>query len=425
MNGSRMTPETAVADTPHEMLPRKRAEAAPPARVALICDYLEERWPSMDLFGDMLFETFTALAGSSIHAEQLRPALRPRFSKLPGPTGMLWNADRLWNRFYEYPAWLAGQAHRFDLFHLMDHSYAQLLLKLPAERTIVTCHDLDTFQCLLEPTADPRPRWFRAMARRTLTGFLRAAHVICVSSFTRDKILQHGLVTPDRISVIHPGADPAFFSSADLARQAGNPVLSKTRSYLLHVGSTIRRKRIDVLLRVFASLAGDFPDLQLVRVGGLTAEQSRLAEELGIASRIVTASNLTKPELADVYRQAILLLQTSDAEGFGLPLIEAMACGCPVVASDIPALREAGLTASEYCPVGQIDAWTGRVSNLLRERVQSPEGWAQRRQKARVHASAYTWTENAKQTISVYDRVRDPRPSGGKPVTDIARKPVL
>jgi len=110
--------------------------------------------------------------------------------------------------------------------------------------------------------------------------------------------------------------------------------------------------------------------------------------------------------LAGLYRQAVMVLQPSDAEGFGLPVIEAMAGGCPVVASDIAPLREAGGTVSEYCPVGDVEAWGETVGRLIAEYRQMPDQWEMRRQRARRHASGYTWTENAKQTITVYAQVR-------------------
>jgi glycosyltransferase involved in cell wall biosynthesis len=404
-----MNPETTIIatgrDLPGGESARRPAEVRRLPRLALICDFLEECWPSMDLFGDMLCQHFRTEHTSAIEVEQLLPAWHDRFSKIPGfgHSGFFRNADRLLNRFHDYPVWLKQRAARFDLFHLVDHSYSQLILDLPAERTVVTCHDLDTFNCLLEPESDPRPRWFRAMAQRTLDGFLRASQVICPSAFTKTNLLRHGLFSPDRIAVIHPGADPVFFDSHSPAEDA---VPSGAGPYLLHVGSTIRRKRIDVLLRVFARVVSQYPDLRLMRVGGdLTAEQWQLADKLGVTDQIIKSKQLTKNQLASVYRKAALVLQTSDAEGFGLPVIESLACGCPVVASDIAPLREAGGAAAEYCPVGDIEAWSETVIRLLRERAISPEARELRRVRARQHARGYTWTENANQTMSVYQRV--------------------
>jgi len=404
-----MNSGTILTSPSEETRPGAPAGATASWKLALVCDFLEERWPSMDLFGDMLFQTFTSGHASLIQVEQLRPTLRPRLSRWPlgGASGALWNADRLLNRFHDYPAWLRRRAARFDLFHLVDHSYSQLILELPGDRTVVTCHDLDTFQCILEPEADPRPRWFRAMAQRSLKGFLRAAHVISVSAFTRDNLLRHGLLPADRITVIPPGADPVFFAEQSAGEDTSVRGFLPQEPFLLHVGSTIPRKRIDVLLRVFAGALRAFPDLRLVRVGGaFTAGQQALADELGAAGRIVQAPHLTKPQVAAVYRQAALVLQPSSAEGFGLPVIEALACGCPVLASDIPPLREAGGAAAEYRTPDDVEAWIETVVQLLRERNTSPETWELRRERGSRHAADYTWGENARRTIEVYRQVR-------------------
>jgi len=403
-----MNSETTLSRPGEDSLKSTRPQVRALPKLGLICDFLEEGWPSMDLFGDMLLQCFLAEHASTIQVQQLRPALHYRFSKIPGLSraGVSRNADRLLNRFHDYPVWLGKRAAGFDLFHLVDHSYSQLLLDLPPGRGVVTCHDLDTFNCVLEPESDPRPRWFRAMAQRSLNGFLQAAQVICVSDFTRANVLRHGLFPPERLTVIHPGADPVFFSHPDPSAEASSVLGSAGPNYLLHVGSTIRRKRIDWLLRIFAIVARVFPGIRLVRVGGpLTPEQALLASQLGLDDKIVHAPRLTKAQVAGLYRKAALVLQTSDAEGFGLPVIEALACGCPVVASDLAPLREAGGSAAEFCPLGEMEAWSETVIRLLRERESSPDAWELRRGQARRHASGYTWTENAKQTISVYERV--------------------
>jgi len=372
----------------------------------LICDFREERWPSMDLFGDMLYLSLRAGYAPEFQVEQLLPAIRPRLSKIPraGLSGVRWNADRLLNRFHDYPRWLRTEKRRFDLFHIVDHSYSQLALELPPQRTVITCHDLDTFRSVFEPAAEPRPGWFRAMTRKILRGFQRATHVICPSASTKGQILAHQLFSPDQVTVIAPGVDPVFFEPASLHI---NAILGdNVQPYVLHVGSNIRRKRIDVLLRVFARIAPRFPQLRLVRVGGpLTDEMSRLARELGISPRIIQAPHLSKAELAAVYSHATLLLQTSDAEGFGLPVIEAMACGCPVIASDIAPLREAGGTAAEFCPVAEEPAWAETLLKLLRQQQDAPGQWDARRDEARRHAARFTWGENARQTVAVYRQV--------------------
>ena len=119
----------------------------------------------------------------------------------------------------------------------------------------------------------------------------------------------------------------------------------------------------------------------------------------------MTLPFLERDVLAAVYRRSALLLQTADAEGFGLPVAEAMACGCPVVASDLPVLREVGGPATAYCPVADIAAWQETVIRLLRERRQQPEVWALRSNQAVTHAARFCWSENARQTARIYRNV--------------------
>ena len=377
-------------------------------RVAVICDFLEERWPSMELLGDMLFSHLGSQSDDRLDITQIRPPMRLRFTRVPiFPQKTARSADRLINRFIDYPNRLRDRRGDFDIFHVVDHSYGQLLFRLPVERTIVTCHDLDTFRCLLEPDRDKRPGWFRSMTGRILTGFLRAAHVIAVSGATRDELIKHRLFSEDRITVIpngvHPSCSPSPNSAAD--HRASELIPAATAGpLLLSVGNTLPRKRLDVLLRVFAEVRRAVPNARLVRAGDFTAEQLRLAAELGIEDSIVQLSFLDRDVLAAVYRRATLLLHTAEAEGFGLPLIEAMACGCPVVASDIPVLREVGGMAAEYCPVAGVDAWSHTVIDLLQRRTQA-DSWKLRCQQAIARASRFSWFENARQTAIVYQKV--------------------
>jgi hypothetical protein len=83
------------------------------------------------------------------------------------------------NRLWDYPRYVANLAGDYDVFHIVDHSYAQLVHRLPMSRTVVTCHDLDTFRSLLHPEEEPRSRPYNVMMRHVLAGLRRAARVTC------------------------------------------------------------------------------------------------------------------------------------------------------------------------------------------------------------------------------------------------------
>jgi glycosyltransferase involved in cell wall biosynthesis len=383
-----------------------------PLRVAVVSDLLEEQWHSMDLVSELLA---SGLASASTEREplvpiELRPRMVPRLTRLPavGQLPVVSTADRLINRYLDYPRWLRREAGHFDVFHIVDHSYAHLASVLPQGRSVVTCHDIDAFAAVL-PGATSGSVVARATGRRLLRGLRAAAHVVCGSEATRAAVLAHHLVPADRVTVVPYAVHPAFTASSDLAADAeagrlcggfrGDP------PDLLHVGSTIQRKRIDVLLEVLARVRQGHPGVRLLRVGGaLTEDQQQRARQLGVYDAVVTLPLLDRRVLAAVYRRAQLVLQPSEREGFGLPVAEALACGTPTVASDLPALREAGGHAATYCRVADLDAWTTAVGALLDERVHEPVRWAGRRDAAARHGLGFSVTQHASRTIDVYRR---------------------
>jgi glycosyltransferase involved in cell wall biosynthesis len=389
-----------------------------PLKVAIIADLLEEGWPSMDLVADMLVGHLLADYRGHIEPTLIRPPLRARLSKLPlaGALPPAVTIDRFANRLWDYPRATRGVASRFDLFHIVDHSYAHLVHTLPAERTLVTCHDLDTFRSILEPELEPRPALFRAMTRRILAGLRAAGHVACDTEATRDALVAQAGVDAARTSVVlngpHPSCTPVPEPAADVeaARLLGHA--SRTTD-LLHVSSTIARKRIDVLLTIVAAVRKQRPDVRLVRVGGpFTAEQRGLARDLDIEDAIVVLPFLDRSTLASVYRRCALVLLPSEREGFGLPVLEALACGTPIVASDIDALREVGGTAVEYCPPEDIDAWTSTVVRVLSERRDDPEGWRARRTAGIERAASFSWSRYTADVVALYLRLAAPVPEG-------------
>lgn len=380
-------------------------------RVAVLADYLEEGWPSMDLVADMLFDRLQREHGGSIEATLVRPAMRRRAARLPGGSRLPWlsGVDRVTNRLWDYPRVVSEFNGRFDLFHIVDHSYSQLVHRLPANRTIVTCHDLDTFRSILEPEYEPRSAPFRVMTQHILTGLRKAGHIACDSYATRDALVEKAGIAADRTTVVpngpHPSCTPHPEPAADLdaARLLG---ARSDHTDLLHVGSTISRKRIDVLLRVFRALRATRRNLRLVRVGGpFTAAQQALARDLSVADAVLVLPVLDRSTLAAVYRRSAIVLMPSEREGFGLPVLEALACGTPVVASDLDAMREVGGFAAAYCPVDDIDAWAHTVSRLLDERSTQPGQWTLRREAGIRRAAAFSWSRYASDVVAIYGRM--------------------
>jgi len=373
----------------------------------------------MDLVGEMLCAELKSRHSAALEVTRIQPAFVRRLSRAAGErmrfnfvrfNHVRFNIDRALNRFFDYPRALRRLRSGFDLFHVVDHTYAHLVHELASARTMVTCHDLDAFRCLFASGAERRSLPLRMMARRTLAGMRKAARICCDSVATRDALIANAMVSTSRLVVIPNGVHPACSPRPDEAADAGAAHLLGPADpgvpEILHVGSTVPRKRIDVLLRVLATTQGQFPNLRLIKAGGgLTTDQRRLAKTLGLEDSIITMPFLERAVLAALYRRTAMVLMPSEAEGFGLPLIEAMACATPVLASDLPVLREVGADAAVYCTVADVSAWSAAVVAMLRERDGNPERWAERRAQAIHQASHFSWAAYADRCAALYREI--------------------
>ena len=162
--------------------------------------------------------------------------------------------------------------------------------------------------------------------------------------------------------------------------------------FVLHVGSNIPRKRLDLLLDVFAAARVVVSGLRLVQVGG-PWPHSRVEQisRLGIAQAVSQVQALTRDQLAELYRRTTAVLVPSEAEGFGLPVVEALACGAPVIASNIPSLCEVGGDAVIYRTVADVPAWIDAVVQVILRPATIPS-----RDARLARAARFTWLEHAR-----------------------------
>ncbi len=238
----------------------------------------------------------------------------------------------------------------------------------------------------------------RAMAGSAVR---RAHRVLADSAFTRDEILARLGADPARVRVIPLGV------SATLAPRDAAPVALFRRErglpadYLLYVGARKRHKNLPLLLEALARLApASRPPLVLSGAPWSGDDPlARLAAHLGLTADVHFAGALADDEaLARLYSGAALYVQPALIEGFGLPPLEAMACGTPVLSSNGGALPEAVGDAAALLPPADPDAWAAEIAALL--------GDAGRRagliERGRARARRFTWARTAAATLAVY-----------------------
>ncbi|MFQ5611542.1 MAG: glycosyltransferase family 4 protein [Anaerolineae bacterium] len=311
-------------------------------------------------------------------------------SPWPGIYGQIL-ARLLW-----YPLWARNQ--QGSLNHVIDHSYGHLLFALDLERTIVTIHDV-------APLRFPGRRLgLSGLAWRwAWRGVQRARHVIVNSTFTAGEARQHLPAAPETLQVI-PMAVSSHFQVLPPEKQVGtrHRFCPEGGWLLLHVGHAQPRKNISNLLRALALVRKQGLPATLVQVGGQpTPSQQELVQELALESVVHFVGGCSNQELALLYNAADLFVFPSLYEGFGMPALEAMACGTPVVTSNVTSLPEVVGDAALLADPRSPEAIAGAIVRLLTE----PDLAAGLRQRGLARARLFTWQRTAEETLRVYRRV--------------------
>jgi glycosyltransferase involved in cell wall biosynthesis len=241
---------------------------------------------------------------------------------------------RAWSKYYAYPR-RVRQLAPADVYHLLDHSFAHLLSSLPpSSRIVATVHDLAPLEDTTTLTTAQTRRF-----RRTVAGLRLATRVVAVSQFTARQLVRHlGMAEAD-ITVLPMGVDLEVFAPQTPARSG---------PYVVSVGSCDRRKNLAALVPALRGASRNIPGLSLVRIGEPLPELLRAELVEILPGGLIELGAVDDRTLASHYAGALALLMPSRLEGFGLPVLEAMACGCPVVCSDAASLPEAGGDAALY-----------------------------------------------------------------------------
>lgn len=342
------------------------------------------------------------LRGADVAVQRIAPSVPPL------PAACYRGAQRLGldirTFLLNFPIWASYP--RADVYHLTSQNLASLLLfRRPPGTVVVTVHDIipymlrhDRQLCAYRTAAD------RLFDRIAMAGLRRADLLIADSHYSKACVVEQLGIAPERIEVVYLGIDQTGFRP--LAVPEALPVryrLPADRRYLIYVGSEDPRKNLGTLVRALAQLRQQHPDVELIKVGRAHHEAERtrlatLAANLGVGAAIHFLDDVPEDDLPLLYNLAAVCVMPSLYEGFGFPVLEALACGTAVVCSTAPSLIElVGDTARQHQPRDpqHLAAQIGAALTMGPERAELSE-------RGRARAASFTWQRTIAQSCQVY-----------------------
>jgi glycosyltransferase involved in cell wall biosynthesis len=338
--------------------------------------------------GRHLSDSLPPLADAG-HWQQMTRSVR----RLPDPVVFALRAAR-WHRYEQRLNRICrSETNRFSLYHETAFTPA----RLKAVPSVFSIYDLSLRRYR---HTQPKERvWMFEYFIKTRLKYAR--HMLTISEFIRHEIMDEFKVHPSRVSSI-PLAPASFFapsSSVMVAQVQKKYCLPK--EYLLFVSSLEPRKNIDLLIDALAVADMDIP---LVLVGGYGWGDKAWLEKINkgrLKKRIFCTGHVSDQDLAAVYTGATALVYPSFYEGFGLPILEAMACGCPVICSNAASMPEAAGNAALYIDPLDVDSLVHAIETL----VPDTHGRQTLKTAGLARAKNFTWEKTARQTMDIFQRV--------------------
>jgi glycosyltransferase involved in cell wall biosynthesis len=318
----------------------------------------------------------------------VRMALR-RFPLASRPAGYV-------DRYFRYQ--LAVRRASYDVAHIVDHGYVHLAFGMDPKRTVITFHDAMLLKLGARELKSSRLPWETIAAHRfSLRAMRRVARVITPSSSAREDFLRFQDYPPERVVTIPQAVSASFHPGP------GREDDLRKEPSILHVGHCGFYKNIESVLRAIPLVERRLGrPVRFRKVGGrFTAAQEELIASLRIGSSIDHLGMLPEDELARTYSDSDVLLMPSLHEGFGLPVLEAMASGVPVVASNRGSLPEVVGGAGLLVEPEDIEAIADAVVRILADPLLRRELAARGIDRARQ----FTWDRTARATLDVYRAV--------------------
>lgn len=344
------------------------------------------------------------ISGVGHYSSELKKTLKNQGSfeieeyMFDGPKSSLFKNGQLLKQLYPWPIktinWIRlGKRFKhltsaFDALHATNQTLSFVVNQ--SKPSIVTVHDLIEL-------LDPQQLFSKSVARFLYRGIPKASHLIAVSEYTKKTIQEYYTIPSEKISVIHNGVSNDFYPIPDFKKTADAKIV-------LYVGSEHPRKNLSTALQAFAEVKKQMPEALFIKVGSAGIKTGRLQtlqqiNQLKLESAVRFVESVSQQQLNELYNLADVFIYPSKFEGFGLPPLQAMAAGTPVVTSNSTSLPEIVGEAGIMHELSDTQAFAKTMLDIINNATLQNE----LRNKGFIQAQKFSWEEAALKTAKVYN----------------------
>jgi glycosyltransferase involved in cell wall biosynthesis len=352
----------------------------------------------MDVYADKLKENLRRLHQDGIEVDEFRPQMSCLTRRLPE----FYNFRMRINRYIGFP--IQARRTRGMLNHILDHGYAHLLHVLDPNKTVLTVHDVIPIlggMGKIRGVNLSRRRW---LSEWTARYYKKARRIIASSENTKNDLIKYCACDPEAITVVYLGIDSSFRPIPSLKKKECRIALGlphENVKLVLITGQEFYKNQI-TSIKVMENLQRKYgKSIWLVRLGRSSSEWDLGIMNSSFQHQVVYLEDLSPDKMPQLYNAVDCLLFPSWYEGFGLPPVEAMASGTPVVTSCVASLPEVVGEAGLMFPPDDVVGLSEAVEALLEN-----ENLRQAQiQKGLDHAKQFDWTKTAARTMEIYEEV--------------------
>ena len=302
------------------------------------------------------------------------------------------NIDR-----YRYSNLIKREIKKDNVKHVASQQFAYLLKSLKLDKSIITCYDLI-------PWAYENNH--SSFWKNNIEGLGKADKIITISEFSKSEIIKYVDYPDDKIEIVYPAVDHDIYYKTRDKNILKRLNISDSCKIILYVGSEEPRQNVDMLINAFSELKKQLPEVKLIKIGnphlhGAREKILELIKKLNLQKDIIFMDYVPEEELPKWYNAADLVVYPCSYAGFGMPPLEAMACGTPVITSNTTSLPEVVGKEGIMVDPHKIPDLSSNMYDVLTD-----ENLAKNMSiKGLKRSKMFNWEESAKKTVEIYEKM--------------------